>query len=105
MRRKGEIEFVEESGLLILVKRITRVQSKERTKRTMISLAVWRLRMEDHGGKGLDVRGPLERNLAMKGIKKDLFKRGVKERGLIDRGNTETSRIMMNLGTASMTQR
>jgi hypothetical protein len=45
-----------ESGLLILIKRITRAQSRgivERStmKRTAISLAVWRLRMEDREGK------------------------------------------------------
>jgi hypothetical protein len=43
VKRKGEIEFTEESGLLILIKRITKAQFKERMKRTAISLAVWRL--------------------------------------------------------------
>jgi hypothetical protein len=33
---------------------------------------------------------------------RDLVVRGVKERGLIDQGDTETSLIMMSLGTASM---
>jgi hypothetical protein len=99
MRRKGETEFAGESGLLILMKRITRAQSRgivvrSTMKRTAISLIVWRLRMEDREGIGLSVRGPLL---------KDLIKRGVKERGLIDRGDTETSLIMMSLYIALLT--
>jgi hypothetical protein len=96
MKRKGGTNFVEESGLLILIKRITKAQSNEITKRTAISLTVWRLRMEDHGRKGLDVRGPHMGNLTVK---------GVKERGPIYRGNTETSQDMMSLDTTSMTRR
>jgi hypothetical protein len=101
VRRNGEPEFAVESGLLILMKRITRAQSRgivvqSTMKKTMISLAVGRLRMEDREGTGLGVRGPLVRNLV---------ERGVKERGLIDRGDTETSLIMMSLGTASLMRR
>jgi hypothetical protein len=96
MRRKGETKFIEESDLLILIKWITKAQSKEITRRTAISLAAWRLRMEDHMGTGLDVRGPHIGTLTMK---------GVKERGLIDRDDTETSQDMMSLDTASMTRR
>jgi hypothetical protein len=85
VRRKGKIEFSKESDLLILIKRITKAQSKERMKRIAISLVVWRLRMEGCRGKGLDTRSPLMRNLVVRGVKeKDLIERGVKERGLID---------------------
>jgi hypothetical protein len=64
--------------------------------------------VENHNGGsrgiGLDERGPLVRNLVVKdGKEKNLMQRGVKERGLIGQGNTETSLIMMSLGTASMT--
>jgi hypothetical protein len=49
--------------------------------------------MEGHGGTGLDERGPHMGTLVVK---------GVKQRGLIDRGDTETSQDMMSLDTASM---
>jgi hypothetical protein len=94
VRRKGKIEFAKESDLLILIKRITKAQSKERMKRIAISLVMWRLRMEDCRGKGLNTRSPLMRNLVV---------RGVKERGLIDRDDTGTSLTMMSLSIASMT--
>jgi hypothetical protein len=91
MRRKGRIEFTGESGLLILMKRIMKAQSRgiivrSTMKSIVTSLIVWRPRMTDHIGKGLDVR---ER----------------KEKNLIDRGDNKTSLIMTSLGTASLTQR
>jgi hypothetical protein len=62
--------------------------------------------MEDHRGIGLIERDPLVRNLIAKGgNEKNLVERGVKERGLIGQDNTETSLIIMSLGTASMKQR
>jgi hypothetical protein len=96
VKRKSETGFIKESIRLILIKRIMKAQSKERMKRTAISIAAWRLRIEDRRGTGLDVKGPLVRNLVVK---------GVMERGLIDRGDIETNLIMMSLGTASTMQR
>jgi hypothetical protein len=58
------------------------------------SFVVWKPRMTDHVGKGLDARSLIKRNLV---------ERGVKERCLIDRGDTETSLTMMSLGIASTT--
>jgi hypothetical protein len=73
------------------LRRTMKALSKERTRRTVASLIVSRITMMD-----LDVRGRKE---------KDPMRKDVKERGLIDQGNTETSLVMWNLGTASMTQR
>jgi hypothetical protein len=61
MRRKGRIEFTGESGLLILMKRIMKAQSRgiivrSTMKSIVTSLVVWRPRMADHVGKGLDAR-------------------------------------------------
>jgi hypothetical protein len=65
-------------------------------KSTMISLAVWNLRMADHIGKGLVARGLFMRGLVV---------RGVTERNLIDQGDIVISLTMMSLGTAAMTWR
>jgi hypothetical protein len=90
-RRKGEIEFTEESGLLILMKRITRAQSTMES--TVTSLTGWKPRMTDHVMKVLDPGSPILRNLDV---------REGKEKNLIDRGDTKTSLIMTSLGTASL---
>jgi hypothetical protein len=47
VRRNDETEFTVESGLSILIKRIMKALSKEKIRRTVISLTVWRLTMED----------------------------------------------------------
>jgi hypothetical protein len=73
------------------LRRTMKALSKERTRRTVASLIVLRITMMD-----LDARGRKE---------KDPMRKDVKERGLIDQGNTETSLVMWNLGTASITQR
>jgi hypothetical protein len=79
-KKKGETGFTVESDLPTL-RRTMKALSKERTRRTVVSLVVSRMSMMD-----LDARGR-------------------KERGLIDQGNTKTSLEERNLGTASMTQR
>jgi hypothetical protein len=105
-KRKGETEFTVESGLSILIRRIIKALSRERMRRTMISLVVWRLTMEDHRGIGLVERGPLMRNLVVKGGKeKILMERGAKKKGLIEQGSTKTSHGMMSLDTAPRTKR
>jgi hypothetical protein len=96
VRKKGKIEFAVESGPLTLIKKTMKALYKEITRRTTISLTAWRLRMEDHGGIDLGVKGPHIGTLAAK---------GVKERGLINRDNTEISQNMMSLDTASMTRK
>ena len=55
-------------------------------KSTATSLAVWNLQMVDRIGKGLVVRGVMERNL-------------------IDQGDTAISLTTMSLGIVTMTQR
>jgi hypothetical protein len=80
VRKKGETGFTVENDPPT-IRKIMKALSKERTRRTVVSLAVLRMTMMD-----LDARGR-------------------KERGLIDQGNTETSLEERNLGTASMTRR
>jgi hypothetical protein len=101
VRRKGETKFARESGLLILINSITRAQSKEAAgpsivKSTVISLAVWNLRMADHIGKGLIARGLFMRGLVVRGLTK---------RNLIDQGDIVISLTMMSLCTTAMTWR
>jgi hypothetical protein len=79
-KKKGETGFTVESDLPT-IRKIMKALSKERTRRTVVSLAMSRMTTMD-----LDARGR-------------------KERGLIDKGNTETSLKERNLGTASMMQR
>jgi hypothetical protein len=89
-KKKGETGFTVESDLPTL-KRTMKAQSRERMRRTVVSLVVLRMTMRD-----LDARD---------GKEKDPMWKDVKERGLIDQGNTETSLVVRNLGTASMMQR
>jgi hypothetical protein len=102
VRRKGKTDFTGKSGLLILIERIMRAWSRVIVKRSMTgdtttSLAVWRPRMVDHIGKGLD-----SRNLAMRG----LVEKGVmRERSFIDQGDTKRNLNMTSLDTTSMTRR
>jgi hypothetical protein len=101
VRRKGEIEFTEESNMLILVNRITKapfrgIVEQSIMKSTATNLAVWSLQMADHTRKDLNMRGLIMRNLVV---------RGVKKRNLIDRGDTERSLTMMNLDTTAMMRR
>ena len=100
-RKKSEIEFVRENGLLILIFKITRAQSKGEAKGTMrknhpINLVGGSPRMADRVGKGLTTRSLLMRGLVV---------RSVMKRSLIDRGIIETGLNMMSLNTATEMQR
>ena len=96
VKKKNETELAEENGLLILISRITRAQSKGEARGTMrknhpVNLVGRSPRIADRVGKGLAAKSLLMRSLVM---------RSVTKRSLIDRGVIETS-----LGTATEMQR
>jgi hypothetical protein len=73
VRRRGETGLTVENGLSTLVKRIMRVPSRGKMRKTVTSLIV---RMEDFEGIGPIERSPNEGNL------------GAKKKGLTDQGDT-----------------
>ena len=100
-KKKSETEFTRKSGLLILITRITRAQSKEEAGRSMtkshpISLIEWSPRMVHRIEKGL-----IARSLPMRSF----VVRGLMERSLIDQGDSKTNLTMMSLDIAAMMRR
>jgi hypothetical protein len=98
-RRRGETGLTMKSGLSTLVRRIMRVPSRGRMRKTATNLAA---RMEDLEGIGPIEKSPHTENLnaRRRGIK-GLTKRGAKKKGLTDQGGTEINPIMGGLGRAT----
>ena len=95
-RKKGETS-IGKSGLLILISRTMKAQSKEEAKEDvrkshLVSLDRRRLKMADHAGNSHALRSLFMKALIMKIRKK---------RSLIDRGVIEIGLTMASLGTTT----
>ena len=101
VRKKSRTKFTGESGLLILISRIMKAQSKEeakggRRRNHPVSLVGRRPKMADHMVKGLIARSLFIRAL----IVRILMKQSLTNRDVIKTGLTT-----MSLGTATKRQR
>ena len=100
-RKKSGTEFTEENGLLILISRIMRAQSKGEVRGTMrknhpVNLVGGSPQMADRVRKDLTARSLFMRALLVRIMMK---------RSLIDRDVIETSLFTISLGTATKRRR
>jgi hypothetical protein len=104
MRRRGETGLIVRSGRSTLARRTMRVPSKGRMRKTATNLVA---RTEDLGGIGPIERSPRTKNLGARRAE-GLGKKGAKEKGLTDQGDTKKSPTMkglMGLGRVTRRQR